>query len=624
MTNNSNDFSGKTLGTCTLEKLVGQGGMGAVYLARQLRPSRHVAVKVLLPNVAMSSRVHQEYLARFRREADIIARLEHINIMPIYEYGEQDGLAYLVMPYLPGGSLRDVLAQRGALALPQTVTYMNQAAAALDYAHAHGIIHRDLKPANFLLHADGRLVLSDFGIARIMQAEGSTMGATLTGTGMLLGTPEYMAPEMLLGEQIDQRADIYELGIILFQMLSGQVPFKGDTPYAVILKQVQEPPPLLHQVNPAIPPPVDAVVQQAIAKKREDRFISAKALAQALSIAAASSDATSDTFMRNAPTVLGSPQSRPLPTTVSASNTLPPTPMAEPRAPNWSANRPSAGGYTPPLYPSTLPPRGRTLSGQPLWLMFIGVLLVIALVVGGVLIGLQLNRGGTGPSPGTVTTPGTPATATTNPAPSVTVGFTPPPQTAGIPGKGPLFYATTAPGAGCTGNGKWMTYDPNKKALVACGSTGTQVTNTSTQSPDLVGLLLLALPNNAPYPADYVIETTLQQAATSQASFGVYLRNQPGSACGVYTFLVHPDGSWSFYVYDNTCQPTQIKSGTFGDAHALVTIDVVGKGASFDFYADGHLVGTATDTTYLAGTAGIAVDAGGTITVSKFALYTAA
>ena len=618
MTTNSSDFTGKTLGTCTLEKLIGQGGMGAVYLARQVRPSRHVAVKVLLPNVAMSSRVRQDYLARFRREADIIARLEHIHIMPIYEYGEQDGLAYLVMPYLPGGSLRDVLAQRGALSLPETITYMNQAAAALDYAHAHGVIHRDLKPANFLLHSDGRLVLSDFGIARIMQGEGGSAGETLTGTGMLLGTPEYMAPEMLLGERIDQRADIYELGIILFQMLSGQVPFKGDTPYAVILKQVQEPPPLLHQVNPTIPPSVDAVVQKAIAKKREDRFLSAKALAQELSLAAASSDATSDTFLRNAPTMVVSPQPKPPPATISASNTPPPTPMAEPRTPDWSANRPSVGGFTPSLYPSTLPPRS---SGQPLWLMFIGVLLVIALVVGGVLIGLQLNRG---PSPGTITTPGTLPTPTTNMAPSVTAS-PPPTQTAGIAGKGHLFYATTAPGAGCTGNGTWGTYDPNNKALVACGATGTTVTNTSARSPDLVGLLLLALPHNAPYPAEYVIESTLQQAATSQASFGIYLRNQPGSACGVYTFLAHPDGSWGFYVYDNTsCQPTQIKNGTFGNAHASVTIDVVSKGASFGFYADGHFVGAATDTTYLTGTAGIAVDAGGSVTVSNFALYTAA
>src|SRR5581483_4440918 len=154
----SGNLVGQTLGKCTLEKLIGQGGMGAVYLARQTRPARYVAVKVLQPNIAMDSQMYQAFLARFRREADVIARLEHVNIMPIYEYGEQDGLAYLVMPHLTGGSLRDVLSKRGALSLPEVVTYAQQAASALDYAHAQGVIHRDLKPANFLLHADGRLI----------------------------------------------------------------------------------------------------------------------------------------------------------------------------------------------------------------------------------------------------------------------------------------------------------------------------------------------------------------------------------------------------------------------------------------------------------------------------------
>src|SRR6266581_4463437 len=186
MTNNRGDLTGQTLGSCTLEKRIGQGGMGTVYLARQTRPARNVAVKVLLPNLAMNSQVYQEFLARFRREADVIAKLEHVNIMPIYEYGEQDGLAFLVMPYLPGGSLRDVLARRGALTLQEVVTYIDQAASALDYAHAQGVIHRDLKPANFLLHADGRLVLADFGIARIMEER--SPGATLTSPSSMLGT----------------------------------------------------------------------------------------------------------------------------------------------------------------------------------------------------------------------------------------------------------------------------------------------------------------------------------------------------------------------------------------------------------------------------------------------------
>src|SRR5437764_5355547 len=167
MLHSSQDILGKVLGGCTLEQLLGQGGMGAVYLARQEHPSRHVAVKVLLPNMLMNSQMQAQYLARFRREADIIARLEHVNIVPIYAYGEQDGLAYLVMPYLQGGSLYDVLLQRGQFPLEETIQYLKEAAAGLDYAHAHGIIHRDLKPANFLLHSDGRLLLSDFGIARI-------------------------------------------------------------------------------------------------------------------------------------------------------------------------------------------------------------------------------------------------------------------------------------------------------------------------------------------------------------------------------------------------------------------------------------------------------------------------
>src|SRR2546421_1317537 len=275
MLHSSQDILGKVLGGCTLERLLGQGGMGAVYLARQERPSRHVAVKVLLPNMLMNSQMQAQYLARFRREADIIARLEHVNIVPIYAYGEQDGLAYLVMPYLQGGRLYDVLLQRGQFPLEETIQYLKEAAAGLDYAHAHGIIHRDLKPANFLLHSDGRLLLSDFGIARVLQDEMSRTGVQLTGVGAVLGTPYYMSPEMLRGDQIDHRADLYALGIIVYQLLSGQPPFQGETPYTIIAGHMQEQPPLLNQINPAIPPAVDTVVQKTLAKKPEDRYPSA-------------------------------------------------------------------------------------------------------------------------------------------------------------------------------------------------------------------------------------------------------------------------------------------------------------------------------------------------------------
>ena len=296
---------GKTLGTCTIERIIGQGGMGVVYLARQQRPTRRVAVKVLLPNVSMNEQTHQHYLARFRREADIIATLEHVNIVPIYEYGEQDGLAYLVMPYLQGGSLYDILTQRGSLSLQETSKYIQQVAGALDYAHAHGIIHRDLKPSNFLFHTDGRLLLSDFGIAHIMQDRMGTTGVPLTEAGTLPGTPHYMAPEMLRGEQIDHRVDIYALGIILYQLLSGQLPFDGATPYAILAKHMQEMPPLLHQLNSFIPSDVDAVIQHALAKIPDERFSSVMDVAQALSTSASSTQ-VGEEIDTNAPTILPS------------------------------------------------------------------------------------------------------------------------------------------------------------------------------------------------------------------------------------------------------------------------------------------------------------------------------
>ena len=440
MMNNSGDLAGKTLGTCTLEKLIGQGGMGTVYLARQSRPSRYVAVKVLLPRISMSAAVYQAFLARFQREADLIARLEHMNIMPIYEYGEQDGITYLVMPYLPGGNLRDVLAEHGALSLQETLSYIEQAASALDYAHAHGVIHRDIKPSNFLLHPDGRLILADFGIARMMNDGSSTIGATLTSTGMLLGTPEYMAPEMARGEPIDARADIYELGIVLFQMLSGHVPFKGNTPLAVVVKHLEEPLPLLHLLNPAIPIAVDKVVQKATAKRREDRYRSAGELAQALRLAISSPDYPSETMARNAPT-LGSSQPIVLPPPPPAQGMLPPVGagqavnFATTSTSDWSrdvsplSTPVTPGAYTSPVTPypgpmPTQPPRSRP---RP-WLLVAIVLLFILLTLGGVFIGFHLG-GTSAPVPPTATSIPNPTSAATVAPTSVPPTPTPVPPT---------------------------------------------------------------------------------------------------------------------------------------------------------------------------------------------------
>lgn len=288
MLTNSQELIGQTLGTCTLKRLLGRGGMGAVYLAQQSRPRRTVAVKVLLPNL-VEDHPREDFLVRFRREADAVAALDHIHIMPIYEYGEQAEIAYLVMPHIIGGTLRDRLQQRSIPLLEETVQIIEQAATGLDSAHAQGIVHRDLKPANILFHADGRVVLADFGLAKVMKEASEDSGvAALTNTGTIIGTPEYLSPEQGSGEPLDYRTDVYSLGVVLFQMLAGRVPFVGTSPVAIAIKHTLEMPPPITRFNPQIPPRVEAVVMKALAKNPDERFISAGEFARALRQAAES------------------------------------------------------------------------------------------------------------------------------------------------------------------------------------------------------------------------------------------------------------------------------------------------------------------------------------------------
>ncbi|HEY4386354.1 MAG TPA: serine/threonine-protein kinase, partial [Ktedonobacteraceae bacterium] len=285
----SNELIGKALGSCTLQRLIGRGGMGAVYLARQARPRRTVAVKVLMPSMIMEQKSRAEFLTRFRREADAIAALDHVNIMPIYEYGEQEDIAYLVMPYIPGGTLRDVIEKRHSLPLEEVVPIIEQAAAALDSAHGQNIIHRDLKPGNILFHADGRLLLADFGLAKVLRDTSDETGrkqTELTSVGTIIGTPEYLSPEQGTGKELDYRTDVYSLGVVLYQMLTGKVPFTGATPVAIALKHALEAPPSLRAINPDILPVVEEIVLKTLAKAPEQRYASAGELARALRDAA--------------------------------------------------------------------------------------------------------------------------------------------------------------------------------------------------------------------------------------------------------------------------------------------------------------------------------------------------
>src|SRR5690349_18273929 len=207
------DLSGQTFGSYRLEDVIGRGGMGEVYRARHLRlTNRLAAVKVLPASLA----IEPDFLQRFEHEANSAASLDHPAILPVWDYGEQDDQPYLAMPYVPGGSLKEYLEQRGPLSPAETLGLIAPIAEALDYAHGRGIIHRDVKPANILLREDGRPLLADFGIAKAVEAGQSG----LTRAGSTIGTPEYMAPEQIEGKS-EPRSDLYSLGVVIFQMLTG-------------------------------------------------------------------------------------------------------------------------------------------------------------------------------------------------------------------------------------------------------------------------------------------------------------------------------------------------------------------------------------------------------------------
>jgi len=255
------DLVGTTLGNYQIIQEIGRGGMAVVYRAFQPSLRRYVAIKVL-PEYLQAD---PEFVARFQREARAAAQLSHPNVVTIYDVGEQAGVHYIAMEYLEGGSLLDRLA-RGPLSSGEALQIVEQVGSALDFAHSRGLIHRDIKPANILFSADNRPKVTDFGIARA----GDT--SRLTRAGTMLGTPEYMSPEQAEGRPVDHRADLYALGVILYEMLTGRVPFHADTPHAIVYALIHQPPPPPRQLRPDLSPAVEAVLFKALAKQPNDRF----------------------------------------------------------------------------------------------------------------------------------------------------------------------------------------------------------------------------------------------------------------------------------------------------------------------------------------------------------------
>jgi serine/threonine protein kinase len=272
------DLIGKTIGQYTIESELGRGGMATVYRATQTSMNRSVAIKVL-PRALLHDPTFYE---RFRREVDLVARLEHPHILPIYDFGQADGIPYIVMRYLGGGSLQQRI-QRATFNPAETEKPLSQIAQALDYAHKEGVIHRDIKPGNVLLDDNGNAYLSDFGIARVY-------GSNMTGSA-IIGTPAYMSPEQANGNPLDARSDIYALGVVLFEMLTGREPYQAETPMALLFKHINEPLPPLDNYRKDVPAGVESVVIIATSKRPDDRYASAGEMAHALNEAIRNPDA---------------------------------------------------------------------------------------------------------------------------------------------------------------------------------------------------------------------------------------------------------------------------------------------------------------------------------------------
>ncbi len=328
---------GQQIGDFMIEAEQGRGGMAVVYRAQQVSLKRTVALKLMLPQI----RVDPQAVVRFQQEAQHAARLSHPHIVTIYSIGEltlPNGLTvpYIAMQYISGTTLRELI-QNEPLSPQQAVTILTQVASALDYAHSYGMIHRDIKPSNILLSTTGVAYLTDFGLAT---AIGS--GSGLTRSGVVIGTPEYMAPEQAEGRgNIGTTADVYALGLVLFEMLTGTLPFEADTPMGVMLARLMHPPRALHDLRPDLPPMFGAVIETALARDPAQRYPTAGALVAALHAL----EPTAAAMSSDAPTI-------PVAAVASNSPTLVATPVVSPTVSLPDEHLVATPDTSPPLAPT--------------------------------------------------------------------------------------------------------------------------------------------------------------------------------------------------------------------------------------------------------------------------------
>jgi HAMP domain-containing protein/predicted Ser/Thr protein kinase len=259
-----------------VKEILGAGGMGVVYRAFDRELGEPVAIKTLRPDTVADDPVALE---RFKQEIRLARRIAHRNVVRTYDLGEVNGIYYLTMEYVEGTSLKQLIQSRGRLPVPVSLTVGKQLCRALEVAHEQGVIHRDIKPQNIVVEANGFLKVMDFGIARLANPP---KGKGLTEQGMAIGTPDYMSPEQLSGLELDPRSDLYSAGVVIFESITGRVPFEADTPWSLIAQHLEQEPPDPRSVNPDVPEPLAKAVLKAMAKDRENRYQTAGEMYEAL------------------------------------------------------------------------------------------------------------------------------------------------------------------------------------------------------------------------------------------------------------------------------------------------------------------------------------------------------
>jgi len=336
-----------------IEKELGRGGMAIVFKARDKSLEREVAIKVLPFSLSFDA----EFVERFQREARTAGKLEHPNIIPIYRVGKSGRVIYFVMKFIRGKSLSAVIEARGALPVPEIKRLLIECARALGYAHKHGIVHRDIKPDNIMFDELGQAIVTDFGIAKAQS------GARLTGTGMSIGTPHYMSPEQARAQNLDGRSDVYSLGVVAYQALTGHVPFDGEDSFSIGYKHIMEelPTPALEQADQR---DLFAIIQKMMAKKTDDRYQSAEELVLALETLGGSAARVSLTDLATMPTRAIEPMKPPPPAiSVAATTPLPRASASMMKPPEAAA--PAAPAAAPPAAPGKARPAAKPVAKAP-------------------------------------------------------------------------------------------------------------------------------------------------------------------------------------------------------------------------------------------------------------------